>query len=448
MYLHSRRLILQCQILMLGLSSVLYGLKMSAFSSSQWAFHSKPEAHDRVQWLLAVPAEDDSEFQAIFSRVSDPTSPDYAQYYPTQEAIDALTRPSNASLVLISSWLHQHLSEDKDHSWKFIPTLNTFHIASSVAKTEDMLQTKLGHFHSNVPKDLNENQKPTKRRILRATTRLTVPSHLHDHIAYLTLNHYPVGHQHQQPSSRSLATAKSSKQKHKRKRIHAPMTPTGLCELYHIPTNRSVTNARSIQSIPQFFDESWTEADLRQFSHQILNEPGDIPAIQLKNTGDRPIDSFSPLAKAQGTGEATLDIEYITALAPNATTFIWNMDGRNPFSELDEPFVAWALDVLSVQENPPLVHSISYADDETHIFEGPDARAYAKSLDVLLQKMALRGMTVLVASGDEGSSGLRRTQYHASKQEGKGVLKTLCLRRSEALSVFPSLPSSVAHVAF
>ncbi|CAK4667838.1 unnamed protein product, partial [Aphanomyces euteiches] len=49
---------------------------------------------------------------------------------------------------------------------------------------------------------------------------------------------------------------------------------------------------------------------------------------------------------------------------------------------------------------PAYVASISYSDDEQHIFESSEA--YARSFDVLLMKLAARGVSVLVASGDDG----------------------------------------------
>ncbi len=57
-------------------------------------------------------------------------------------------------------------------------------------------------------------------------------------------------------------------------------------------------------------------------------------------------------------GEVSLDLQYITAIAPKATTYIWSKSGTNPFSSIDEPFVVWAEEVLKM-EKPPYVISIS-----------------------------------------------------------------------------------------
>ncbi|CAK4349945.1 unnamed protein product [Aphanomyces euteiches] len=54
---------------------------------------------------------------------------------------------------------------------------------------------------------------------------------------------------------------------------------------------------------------------------------------------------------------------------------------------------------------PAYVASISYSDDEQHIFESSEA--YARSFDVLLMKLAARGVSVLIASGDDGVAGQR-----------------------------------------
>ncbi len=99
------------------------------------------------------------------------------------------------------------------------------------------------------------------------------------------------------------------------------------------------------------------------------------------------------------SAEASLDLQYITAIAPNAITYIWSQVGLNPFSSIDEPFVAWAETVLQMKR-PPYVISISYSDDEEHVFNA--SAAYALSLDPLLMKMGARGISVLLASGDDG----------------------------------------------
>lgn len=66
------------------------------------------------------------------------------------------------------------------------------------------------------------------------------------------------------------------------------------------------------------------------------------------------------------------------------------LSGRH---ESQEPFLAWLL-LLSNTSSLPLVHSVSYGDDEDSL-----SRAYMKRLNWEFMKAAARGLTLLFASG-------------------------------------------------
>lgn len=65
----------------------------------------------------------------------------------------------------------------------------------------------------------------------------------------------------------------------------------------------------------------------------------------------------------------------------------------------NEPFLQWLSD-LSNTKSPPLVFSISYSDDENTV-----DFSYATRVNVELQKLGVRGITVVGSSGDGGVGG-------------------------------------------
>lgn len=81
-------------------------------------------------------------------------------------------------------------------------------------------------------------------------------------------------------------------------------------------------------------------------------------------------------------------MQYILGIAPNSPTTFWSMDG------CDEPFLHWAIHVCN-DPTPPLVHSISYGGIEN---DPPTFRRF----DEEVQKLGVRGATVVVSSGDDG----------------------------------------------
>ena len=73
---------------------------------------------------------------------------------------------------------------------------------------------------------------------------------------------------------------------------------------------------------------------------------------------------------------------------------------------MNEGFLAY-LTYVSNQEYPPLVHSLSYGDQESSIFNASNNGSvqYGQRCDQEFMKMGLRGLSVLFSSGDDGIAG-------------------------------------------
>jgi len=94
-------------------------------------------------------------------------------------------------------------------------------------------------------------------------------------------------------------------------------------------------------------------------------------------------------------GEASLDIQYLMGLAPVETMFYSNGDLYNG----QEPFLEWTV-FMANQSNPPVVQSISYAD-QVYSLSIP----YMQRLDIEFQKLGLMGVSLFFAAGDDGVGG-------------------------------------------
>lgn len=251
-------------------------------------------------------------------------------------------------------------------------------------RLEELLETEIHSFE--LQEDSHSNKFGGRRRILRAAGSIAVPGDIEPLISFLSVNAHPL-------ALRALAEASTeSAVAHV---VDGSNTLEIIRRTYDIPDDLVVTNASNTQCVPSFYDEAWNPTDLELFfTHSLPDD--ELPTVIAK--GDRENDP------ERASTEASLDIQYITGTARNATTYMWTMNGSNPYSAEDEPFVEFAEAVLAM-DDPPLVISISYSDDEEHIFNVADS--YARTLDTLLVKMGLRGISVLVASGDDGVTGLR-----------------------------------------
>jgi len=167
---------------------------------------------------------------------------------------------------------------------------------------------------------------------------------------------------------------------HKRSIQQDNVTPQTIYTVFN--TNGTMGKAaNNLQAVSQFLQQYFDPQDLSDFQQNfnLQNQPA------AKIIG--PNDPTNP-----GT-EALLDIEYIMGTAPLIPTWFWSTDGTY---NGQEPFVQWAMNV-NAGATVPLVMSISYGDEESSV-----AKDYTDRLNIELQKMAARGISVLFASGDNG----------------------------------------------
>jgi len=132
-------------------------------------------------------------------------------------------------------------------------------------------------------------------------------------------------------------------------------------------------------AVAEFGDEYFTTADLTMFQSNCS-----VPNIA--------VDTIIGGNEETASVEASLDIQYIKAVAPSVPLTLVHLP---QYSILD-----WANQITSLAD-PPLVHSVSYGNDETQQ-SGP---GYMFSVNTAFMKAGVQGMSILFASGDEGVCG-------------------------------------------
>jgi subtilase family serine protease len=128
------------------------------------------------------------------------------------------------------------------------------------------------------------------------------------------------------------------------------------------------------------------------------DDPNDIAGFQACY-GTHASISYVPVdggaGSGVGSGEATLDIETVLGLAPDARLLVYQAPNSNSSSPGSGPYDA--LDAI-VSQNRARVVSISWGQCES--LEGT-GNANAESM--LFEEAAIQGQTVIAASGDDGS---------------------------------------------
>ncbi|KAK5577419.1 hypothetical protein RB653_002360 [Dictyostelium firmibasis] len=163
--------------------------------------------------------------------------------------------------------------------------------------------------------------------------------------------------------------------------------PQTIKEYYGIPNHYQVTHPNATQCVVEFEQQYYSPADLEQF----FNSVGLPTNVTVNVIGSN--DETNPGV------EASLDIQYLMGVAPNAQTTFWSIYA-NTSAEIDD-ILQWAV-AISTQPNPPLVNSLSYGMTEgnvdTYLGNGYMARSETE-----FAKLAARGLTVVIASGDSGA---------------------------------------------
>merc|ERR1712086_1145170 len=97
--------------------------------------------------------------------------------------------------------------------------------------------------------------------------------------------------------------------------------------------------------------------------------------------------------------ESMLDVEYMTGIGKNIPTWVYSYPGFDFCGDL----LTWANDVASESEHPNVV-SLSYGSQKIDFCD----KKTISRLSEDVQKLGAMGITVVIASGDDGSGGMSR----------------------------------------
>jgi len=186
-------------------------------------------------------------------------------------------------------------------------------------------------------------------------------------------------------------------------------TPEILAKYYGVPWTTPIRDPRNIISVAEFSGQYYNPVDLETFFRLMAVRSW----VGEGKTQPRLVGENKPIAGSVLGGEAQLDIQYIMALSANVTTWFWSVSGTEVLNQ-EEPLLHWLMQVGDrADDDMPLVHSVSYADDEYTV-----PMWFKRRVNLEFAKLALRGVSILVAAGDDGAGGLmlRDDPVQACKQ--------------------------------
>jgi tripeptidyl-peptidase-1 len=331
-----------------------------------WARISRSDPTEKISFVIALKQNNLDLLQEIFNRVSDPQSSDYAMYL-TKEQVNQIVAPSPTVQKQFLDWLSAHgLELNNDYTIEGDVIMINAHIGI----IEHLFNTKLFVF------------KKDEKAVHRVQGPYSIPRHLSEHISFVSgLTNFP------KPTKAQLFGSKFSS---------LPgfvQVPYSIKNQYNMPQNLVNRSPKNSQSVVQFIkSHSFSYADLYQFQ-----KGNNVP-----NT------TITTLGKFIGNNlESTLDIQYITGIGVGVPTLFWTLDD-------------WIYEFsvqLSAMSSPPLVVSVSWDSDERDICDsttnptyncqglGINNQTYIDRINTEFMKVGLRGVTLIVSSGDNGVSG-------------------------------------------
>merc|ERR1719203_921727 len=167
------------------------------------------------------------------------------------------------------------------------------------------------------------------------------------------------------------------------------VTPSVINKAYGIDQQTVKKSGKTnIQAIGQFQGQYVSATDLSKFCQTYDAQANcSIGKFVGKNTASRP-----------GI-ESMLDTEYITGVAEGVSTWVYSYPSVDFCSDL----LTWAGDVAAESTHPYVV-SLSYGSQKIDFCDSKTVQRLSEDV----QKLGAMGVTVVIASGDDGSGGISR----------------------------------------
>lgn len=343
-----------------------------------WNVHTQADQSQLHEVTFAVRQRNIEKLESILYDVSTPSSPNYGKHWD-RVALGELVRNSIA-VESIKSFLTSCGAEIT-----FESKYGEYIAAKAPILTwEKVFDTKFHRF--SLESSVKSNRSPKDRNyfnVLRAK-KYSLPIQLIDHVSTVfDVVHLPV-------PSRIRARLHKSINLPKKKgfmRVQAAqgyVSPQLINTQYGIQNN--VGSGDASQGIYGALNQYASPTDLTLFQ-QYFNLPKQSIAYSYGNH----VADGQCGTNSEDCMEANLDIQYIMAVARNVPTTYYYWDDSQDF------MVGW-MKAISSMENLAQIYSISYGADETAI-----SSSYASQFNVEAAKLGILGVTLIVASGDDGA---------------------------------------------
>ena len=353
-----------------------------AYTAPNWTREARAAASESVNVVVMMQHTDEqlATLEAKFWAVSDPKSSEYGEHL-TQAQVTEIVAPAQASLDAVTAWLTGagatiSVGAHRDLIEATLPA----------AAAEAAFGTEIFRFRHNTRRSVS---------LLRAGAAYALPDaiaplvKLVANLARLPALDGPiiVEQQPEEAAEQQVGAWETGCEKNKCANF---VTPGILAQAYSLGAAPTAA-AKGSMAVAEFQGVMWDQKGLDTLSAAC--NLGNL-TVDFMVGDNKPAKCEIPVLGLELCAEAMLDIEYIKGVAPNVPlTDIFNKEYS---------LISWAKQVEDLPDGSvPLVHSISYGNDEAQ----QTGDAFIQAANVEFQKLGVRGISVLVASGDQGVAG-------------------------------------------
>jgi len=355
--------------------------------SRSWRFDSLPRPDDKVDVIVVLKRSSEAvkRLEKIFWEVSDPKNRNYGKYL-TQKDVTRVIGITEDHLSTVIRWLNVSSAKLDIGVHRDIVKLSLH-----VSDAEQLFNTKLHRFVS---------KKNPNWKIIRAAKSYSLPEQVEELVEIVdNLHRFP-------PPRKGLfpIPAKKTSDNAFPEGYDCGgncrdffVTPAVLTDRYKL--GNPIKSGIGSMGVAEFDEFYWSSKQLSKF-----NEACDVNTSVDYQIGPNDPDVCDNPALGTDCSEGLLDIEYIRAVA-----------GNIPLTDIYISYYSifdWAMILQDMADDViPLVNSVSYATDEIQQV----TTQYMYSCNIEFQKLAVRGISILFASGDQGvwgRSGDSSIGYH------------------------------------
>ena len=314
----------------------------------------------KLNLRISLFPRDGSLLEKTLLEVSTPGSAKFRQYLKQDQIADMVGRSTgeidqlrhffSKNGVQISS-VHPH------RDWIFVD--------ATVEQIENIFKCQLAQFRHKI--------RETTR--INAVTGYTIPDEISKIVNFVAgMTTFSFSHWSSLSSKANLNADAYSK-----------VTPQTIYDNYQVPNTGSHGSKLGSQAVVEFGNlANFNTADLQTFFDDFQ------PSLKGETCG---VVAGSNNGDIRGSVEANLDVQYIMATGVFVNTSDYKISGSGG---IEDEFLDYTI-LVNSQIQPPLVHSISYGE-----YGGSYDNTTDQQFSYELQKMGIAGVSVLLASGDNG----------------------------------------------